>query len=214
MDQKTWSVYRHTFPNGKVYIGASCQPEVRWANGMGYASNQKMFRDIVLYGWRNIAHEILFDGMTEDAAHEKERELIESFGKKGREKTYNHQYADYLQPDKREDDWLELEISEETLRKYKWQFCQLNDIWLEPYIQQMGLHPFGEDLGVDGITINFIHAEDGEYFVHDILTGQYPKRGMTFREVYHWLMTAPKMEKIQLKRVKMSDEMIAAIKGA
>lgn len=29
-----YSVYKHTFPNGKVYIGMTGQePEKRWANG-------------------------------------------------------------------------------------------------------------------------------------------------------------------------------------
>lgn len=211
--EQTWSVYRHTFPNGKVYIGISNNPESRWDNGMGYAPNQPMFRDIVHYGWRNIAHEILFDGMTEAEAHEKEKELISSYGKCGREKTYNRQYADYERPEKQESEWLDLVISEETLQEYKWKFCFLDDTWLEPYIQQMGLHPFGSEIGVDGITINFFHTENNEYFIHDVLTGKYPKTEMTFREVYHWLKTAPALNKICVSKNELTEEMKKAIKG-
>lgn len=31
MSENTWSVYRHTFPDGKVYIGKTQErPEERW----------------------------------------------------------------------------------------------------------------------------------------------------------------------------------------
>ena len=48
-------VYKHTCPNGKVYIGMtglSC--DERWQNGFGYSQNQAFFHDIVKYGWDNI----------------------------------------------------------------------------------------------------------------------------------------------------------------
>jgi len=55
-------IYKHTCPNGKVYIGMTgLQPEDRWQNGFGYDKNTAFFHDIVRYGWLNIKHEILSD---------------------------------------------------------------------------------------------------------------------------------------------------------
>lgn len=71
-----WSVYKHTFPNGKVYIGITNQiPKKRWKNGFGY-SDQKVFKEIVKFGWKNITHEILFENLTKCEAEDIERKLI------------------------------------------------------------------------------------------------------------------------------------------
>ena len=43
---------------------------------MGYTENPHFFRAIVKYGWDNFEHEILFEGLSEDEAYEKEKELI------------------------------------------------------------------------------------------------------------------------------------------
>lgn len=89
-NSEKWSVYKHTFPNGKVYIGTTSQnPCDRWNNGMGYIKNKRMFYDIVQFGWNNISHEILKSGLSEKAARAMERDIILSFGKDGRSKTYN-----------------------------------------------------------------------------------------------------------------------------
>lgn len=62
-------VYKHTCPNGKIYIGITgCTPEVRWQGGYGYKDNGRFFKDILDYGWRNIKHEILAQGLTKEEA--------------------------------------------------------------------------------------------------------------------------------------------------
>lgn len=62
---KTYSVYRHIAPNGKMYVGiTSMIPEKRWANGLGYAKSPLFFRAINKYGWENFKHEILLSGLT------------------------------------------------------------------------------------------------------------------------------------------------------
>lgn len=34
---KSYTVYKHTSPSGKVYIGITCRkPEYRWNHGKGY----------------------------------------------------------------------------------------------------------------------------------------------------------------------------------
>lgn len=72
-----YCVYKHTCPNGKVYIGITgCTPEVRWQGGYGYKDNGRFFKDILDYGWRNIQHEILFDGLTKEKALEIESAQI------------------------------------------------------------------------------------------------------------------------------------------
>lgn len=73
-----YKVYRHICPNGKMYIGISSQKNIqrRWQSGYGYHNNVLFFRAIKKYGWENIAHEILYEGLTKSEAERKEIELI------------------------------------------------------------------------------------------------------------------------------------------
>lgn len=72
------SVYKHTSPNGKVYIGiTSRNPVVRWANGHGYSGQPKFHNAILKYGWDNFSHEILFSHLSKEEACEIEMRLIE-----------------------------------------------------------------------------------------------------------------------------------------
>ena len=64
-----YQVYKHTCPNGKVYIGMTgMELNQRWRDGFGYERNRAFFQDIVLYGWENIGHEILSLHETKDEA--------------------------------------------------------------------------------------------------------------------------------------------------
>ncbi len=84
------SVYKHIFPNGKVYIGiTSLNPSRRWGNGFGYRKQIVMFRAICKYGWENIKHEILYDGLTKEEACKKEIELISYYKSNQKEFGYN-----------------------------------------------------------------------------------------------------------------------------
>lgn len=72
-------VYKHIFPNGKMYIGiTSVKPNQRWESGSGYSETHQnvMYKAIKKYGWENIKHEILFTDLTEKEAKEKEIQLI------------------------------------------------------------------------------------------------------------------------------------------
>ena len=74
-----WTVYKHTSPSGKSYIGiTSRRVEERWQNGYGY-SNQVFFNAILKYGWDNIKHEIIAENLTEDVAKQLEIELIAKY---------------------------------------------------------------------------------------------------------------------------------------
>lgn len=78
MSENTWSVYRHTFPDGKKYIGITkCEPVKRWKNGSGYSGQPKMYQAIIKYGWNHIEHEIVKRGLEETEAKKIERELVE-----------------------------------------------------------------------------------------------------------------------------------------
>ena len=83
-------VYKHTAPNGKVYIGiTSKEPKKRWANGHGYKNNPHFYRAIQKYGWENFEHEILYEGLTEGQANIIEQMMISSYKSTKRNKGYN-----------------------------------------------------------------------------------------------------------------------------
>lgn len=85
-----WTVYKHTSPSGKVYIGiTSRKPEERWANGRGYHHNKYFQNAINKYGWNNIKHEILYTELTKEEAEQKEIELIKFYDSTNRDIGYN-----------------------------------------------------------------------------------------------------------------------------
>lgn len=74
-----YSIYKHTCPNGKIYIGITSQePEQRWNNGFGYQKNTRFFKDIVSFGWNNILHEIIVQVESQSEATRIEKILITS----------------------------------------------------------------------------------------------------------------------------------------
>lgn len=74
---ENYTVYMHTCPNGKRYIGITMKiPELRWQNGTGYKTQLYFYRAIEKYGWENIKHEILYSNLSKEEAEQKERELI------------------------------------------------------------------------------------------------------------------------------------------
>ena len=90
MEDKKWTVYKHTCPNGKVYIGiTSVKPEYRWSNGKGYTGSKYFNNAIKKYGWDNIDHEILFTNMNEKEAKDMERQLIAQYNSNNPQFGYN-----------------------------------------------------------------------------------------------------------------------------
>ena len=90
MQDKTYCVYRHTFPNGKVYIGYTGQKPVdRWCNGTGYKNQQLVYRAILRYGWDNITHDVISTGLTLKQASNLEVELINAYDSTNPERGYN-----------------------------------------------------------------------------------------------------------------------------
>lgn len=84
-------LYKHTFPNNKVYIGITCQSATkRWGkNGIQYKKQEQMKNAINKYGWNNIKHEILYKNLTKEEAEQKEIELIAYYKSNSKEFGYN-----------------------------------------------------------------------------------------------------------------------------
>ena len=74
-NKRTYKVYKHIFPNGKVYIG--------------YRGQDEMFNAIIEHGWRNIKHEILHDNLTKEEASVLEIEEIKQHKSYLKEFGYN-----------------------------------------------------------------------------------------------------------------------------
>jgi len=86
----SYTVYKHTSPNGKVYIGITCRAvEKRWEGGKGYTRNEYFFKAILKYGWDNFKHEILFTDLTKEQAEQKEIELIALYDSTNPKNGYN-----------------------------------------------------------------------------------------------------------------------------
>lgn len=87
-----YTVYKHTTPSGKVYIGITKQkPEQRWNNGNGYKNNEHFHRAILKYGWENIEHEIICQApISAEQAGAVEKSLIELYDSTNPDKGYNN----------------------------------------------------------------------------------------------------------------------------
>ena len=73
-----YCVYKHTCPNGKVYIGITSNYARRCVPS-NYKHNIRWTNAINKYGWDNIQHEILFTNLTKEEACQKEIELIAEY---------------------------------------------------------------------------------------------------------------------------------------
>jgi len=70
-------IYKHTSPDGKVYIGITKNlPNARWNEGAGYETQKKFYKAIQTFGWINFKHEIIAAGLSEKEAKKLESELI------------------------------------------------------------------------------------------------------------------------------------------
>ena len=73
-------VYIHEMPDGKRYVGMTrLEPETRFRNGKGYASNKAFYSEIERVGWENIKHTIVAEDLTVDDAKALEIELIDKY---------------------------------------------------------------------------------------------------------------------------------------
>lgn len=80
INTKKYIVYCHIFPNGKKYVGVTCQrPNQRWRNGEGYKGSKAVYNAIKKYGWENIDHKIVYEDLTKEEAEKTEIRLIKEW---------------------------------------------------------------------------------------------------------------------------------------
>ena len=105
MSNRKYTVYSHTSPSGKVYVGITKQrPTARWERGEGYKYNTHFYNAIQKYGWDNFEHRVLYTGLSKEEAEATEIRLIEKFDLTNRKHGYNRDLGGNLR-------------SEETIRK-------------------------------------------------------------------------------------------------
>ena len=73
-NSKTFSVYMHTFPNGKKYIGITHDIKRRFRNGKGY-EHQIVYNAIKKYGWNSVKTTVLYENLSESEAKRREIRL-------------------------------------------------------------------------------------------------------------------------------------------
>lgn len=116
-----YCVYRHTSPNGKVYIGiTSKNPKERWANGHGYVHNPYFYRAIKKYGWENIKHEVLYEGLTEGQANIIEQMMISAHKSTNTKKGYNISLGGGVMTGRKHSDSAKIKMSEKAKGRKVW----------------------------------------------------------------------------------------------
>lgn len=84
-----YTVYMHTTPNGKVYIGiTSRELHKRWKRGEGY-KDQAFYNAILKYGWENIKHDVLAENISLEEANQMEIALIKQYKSNNKRYGYN-----------------------------------------------------------------------------------------------------------------------------
>lgn len=87
---KNYCVYKHTFPNGRTYVGMTAAPLKRWGkNGVGYRVQSDLIAAIKDAGWDNIKHEIIKANLSKEDAAELEIATIKSCRSNNPEYGYN-----------------------------------------------------------------------------------------------------------------------------
>lgn len=85
-----YQIYKHTVPNGKIYIGRTkLSLNKRFQGGSGYRTNKVFYADILAYGWNNIKHEVLETVETIEEASEREGYYILKYRANEPEYGYN-----------------------------------------------------------------------------------------------------------------------------
>lgn len=89
-NNRCYTVYMHTSPSGKRYIGITKQSvEERWKNGWGYYTQLIFYRAILKYSFENFKHEIIASGLSKEEAIDLEKELIKKYQTTDRRYGYN-----------------------------------------------------------------------------------------------------------------------------
>lgn len=83
MTVKGFWVYTHTTPDGFVYVGRSGEDRTNYRWQASHYNHTSLEKHIEKWGWQNITHEIMQDGLTEEESFELEREYINMYSEYG-----------------------------------------------------------------------------------------------------------------------------------
>ena len=123
--EKTYCVYKHTSPSGKVYIGITRRNvNIRWENGKGYKRHPYFYNAILKYGWDNISHEILIDGLSKEQAELEEKRLISEY--KSSDSRYGYNMTFGGESGLKITDDVKEKISKKLIEYYKDENVRLN----------------------------------------------------------------------------------------
>ena len=136
-EERIWSVYKHTSPSNKVYIGITSKaPKDRWMSGYGYRKNDHFQKAIKKYGWGNIQHEVLLTNLSQKEAEAKERELIALYKSNNRNYGYNNDNGGIYGVAKKSEDERRHQSED---KKEKWSHKEYREMVLEKLIAKHGL---------------------------------------------------------------------------
>lgn len=87
---KRYTVYAHSLPDGRMYVGITCQSlKDRWKEGHGYSTKNRMGKAIEQYGWGAFTHKTIATNLSREQAQEIERNLIEFLDLTNPDKGFN-----------------------------------------------------------------------------------------------------------------------------
>lgn len=190
MPEKRYCVYKHTFPNGRVYIGITNRnPLDRWQGGNGYKGHDEMYADILEYGWKNIRHEILDEGLNRQKAMDAEKKYIKEHEQKHRGSTYNIQNTS---ENLVYESFMDRPVNEISATHYKDNFLRKIDSWFDDneYFPDGMYH----DCIMNQDRLLFrtkMSMRDNKIYCTEIIF-EYPQSGMKFKELRDWFYTYPK----------------------
>ena len=184
VDLNNWSVYKHTLPDGKVYIGiTSKSPSERWDNGFGYETQRKFFKQIVKYGWDNISHEVIASELDEKSARETEQSLINELMNKEARKCLNTSGTGDVNKAKRGFAGSHFrEESNPIVRSVKLS-GRLDDIWLENYHHFFECYPHHSEVHDDAVYLYWYFNMESP----DIYKIPLPEYVITYGELWEYL---------------------------
>lgn len=115
LNLRSFVVYVHRSPNGKIYVGITSRPTVeRWgSSGQGYRENKHFWAAIQKYGWNNFEHKIVASNLSLEEACSLEIELIAEYNSIDPAFGYNQTTGgNFSTPSKEVKELLSLKIKE------------------------------------------------------------------------------------------------------
>lgn len=172
-----YSVYKHTLPDNKVYIGITSVPLTeRWDNGFGYERQPKFFREIVKYGWDNIKHDILAVGLSEKDARSMEKYLIEQ------------EVNNVLNTQCRAGvdlSWTKSVINQDIPNVRHQKFIQYNDRWLDK-VRYNNTVPYRWEIGDEYMKFDYA-TMNGNIATYSTIIVPIPLN-ITYNELYNYIL--------------------------